>query len=103
MNATIHKCPICDWSHTEPMNDIPADALAGVFGMGVMANIAIKRRNERIEEALSGHLKSHPVLDWVKKVVELQSQVERLQRDRESLAGFAAEVAKRFEMPNLKS
>lgn len=78
MNATRHHCAICDWYHEEPIATVSADALAGVFGPGVMAQVAINRRAGRIEEALEKHLKTHSLIEWVRKVTALQSELDRL-------------------------
>jgi hypothetical protein len=78
MNATRHRCPLCDWYHEEPIATVSADALASVFGPGIMAQIAINRRAERIEELLHKHLKTHSLVEWVQKVSSLQWELNQL-------------------------
>lgn len=78
MNSTRHHCPVCDWYHEEPIAKVSNDMLAGVFGPGIMAQLAMNNRTQRIEEALERHLKGHSLVDWVKKVTSLQWELDQL-------------------------
>jgi hypothetical protein len=78
MNSTRHHCPLCEWYHEEPIASVSSDALASVFGPGIMAQVAINRCAERIEEALDKHLRTHTLVEWVKKVSSLQWELDQL-------------------------
>jgi hypothetical protein len=80
MHARIN-CPLCDWHYDVPELDprIDSNTLAGVFGHGIMANIAINRRNEETERKLNEHLSTHKLVEWAKKVSALETEL-RLMR-----------------------
>lgn len=71
-------CPLCDW-HLEPEPpDYGLYTLADVFGLGVMQAVAYNRHLEETEQALRQHLAGHPLVEWVRKVAELQAEVGKL-------------------------
>lgn len=72
-------CPLCAWYHTVPPLVADTGALASVFGPGVMAQHALNEHQQRIEEALDAHLKTHTTVEWVKKVTSLKERNDRLQ------------------------
>jgi hypothetical protein len=71
-------CPLCDWHMTEEGQDVSPDALASVFGIGVMAAIARNDRLEKTERTLREHLSTHSLAEWVRKVADLQAEVSKL-------------------------
>lgn len=78
------NCPLCDWHLDPEPPDFGAGMLADVFGLGVMQNIAWQRHHEDVERQLREHLAGHDLVEWVRKVAELQALVE----------GMTAEAAK---------
>jgi len=76
-------CPLCDWHLDAEPPDVSPYALADVFGIGVMAAIARDKHLQDVERELRGHLGSHELAEWVRKVAELTALVE----------GMTAEVA----------
>lgn len=76
----IYHCPLCDWTHTEPHRFVDPNALAGVFGYGVMTMVAENEKRERTEQALKQHLGSHTTVQWVTKVNALQREIDALKR-----------------------
>lgn len=86
---TIFHCPCCSWAHEEPeLKTEVTDpmSLAGVFGFGVFAAVAISQRNQRIEQTLADHFATHKPLDWIRRIVELEGQL-RLERALTSKQG----------------
>lgn len=80
MSAIRITCPLCDWHYDVPPLDprISANTLAGVFGLGIMASIAINRRNEETEVRLQEHLQIHKLHEWVSKITALQAELNQL-------------------------
>lgn len=78
----VFSCPIdgCGWFHVEPELDqrIEPHTLAGVFGHGVMAQVATNQRAERIERSLRQHLATHSALEWLKTVHAMSGQRDAL-------------------------
>lgn len=74
------NCPLCEWHYeVKPLDPrIDVNTLAGVFGHGVVANIAINRQNEATEAALDAHLKTHTLVEWVRKVSSLETEIRLL-------------------------
>lgn len=73
------NCPLCEWHYDiPPLPPVTSDTLASVFGHGVMINIAINRQNEKTEEALNDHLKTHSLVEWVNKVCTLERELNLL-------------------------
>ncbi len=86
---TIFHCPCCSWVHDEPElkpEVIDPTTLAGQFGLGVFAAVAISQRNLRIEGALRRHFETHTPLDWIRKIGELE-QLLSLERALTSRQG----------------
>ena len=83
MTAPTIRCPLCEWTYTVP--PLPAgveeNALAGVFGPGVMLLSAINRRAADTEVRLSEHFNTHPLPEWLRKVTELQAQIKTQQAE----------------------
>lgn len=80
MRITRLQCPVCDWQYLVPPLDagLGAGTLAGVFGPGIMLNVAINQRNEASECALKAHLETHTLVEWVSKVTKLQAELDEL-------------------------
>src|SRR6185312_11911398 len=74
-------CPLCDWQYGEKVVYVSPDVLAGVFGTGVMQAVARQQRQQRIEDALDAHLRTHTHLQWLQKVMDLQTEIETLRGD----------------------
>lgn len=75
-SATVEviACPLdnCEWQHAEPTVDVPGNALAGVFGFGVMANVAHVQRAQRVETALSKHFANHKTAHYLRTITRLR-------------------------------
>ena len=71
-------CPLCDW-HLDADPPVVAPAtLAHVFGMGVMTAAAVAQHAGQVERDLRKHLETHSLVEWVRKVTELQGEVAAL-------------------------
>lgn len=81
----VMNCPLCAWTYAAPPLDprLNAGTLAGVFGPGVIAQIAANRQAEDTERALQAHLQGHTLVEWVQKV----SALERENAELRQLAG----------------
>jgi len=96
--ATIHYCQICDWSHTEPGLDVPPEALAQVFGAGVMTAVADTQRCERIERALQTHVDGHSRLEFITALSAIARTVVRREMDmRLTFIGYSMEQRREIE------
>ena len=71
-------CPLCDWHMDAEPPDVGIYTLGDVFGFGVMQAIAHSDFLQETERELREHLNSHPLVEWVRKVAELNREVERL-------------------------
>lgn len=80
MSVAQIDCPLCDWHYEVPALDprLGADTLASVFGSGIMLQHAIDSWARKIEELLDKHLKTHSLLEWVRKVSDLQHEIKLL-------------------------
>ncbi len=76
----VRECPICDWKHEAERPQVPAGALASVFGPGVMSAVAMQQHAWDIERALDAHFRTHSTVDWVKATVALRARVAELER-----------------------
>lgn len=79
--AELHiTCPLCSWKHEQPALDprINESTLAGVFGPGIMLNVARNRRTEETERAFKEHLQTHTLAQWVGKVTALEHELALL-------------------------
>jgi hypothetical protein len=72
------KCSLCDWHMDATPPDVSHQALAGVFGYGVMSAIAHNEHLEKVESHLKQHLSSHSLMEWVRKVSEQEAELARL-------------------------
>lgn len=73
-----YECPLCDWKHDEPFLDISPDALASVFGTGMMQVVGANQQAQRVEEALRKHFATHTTEQWLTKVTRLQKECDAL-------------------------
>lgn len=105
MPTTIHHCPICDWTHVEPAVHVPADALAGVFGRGVMSTVADIQRMERIERAIAQHIGEHSAVDFVQALTTMARAVHRRETTQTLMgmsgpmgySGFSTDMRRKIE------
>lgn len=76
----IISCPLCQWRYEiKPLDPrLNADTLASVFGPGIMFQTALNRQTEETEKALREHFSGHKIEEWVRKVTEQASEIERL-------------------------
>lgn len=76
----LYHCPLCEWAHEEPNIDerINEASLASVFGVGVMQQVAMSNRAQKIERAIEEHLATHTTVEWVRKVSELNAEIKKL-------------------------
>lgn len=75
------KCPLCPWTYdVPPLTDQQRDPmlLAAVFGPGVMSQVALSQNARETEALLAQHLDTHTLVEWVRKVTELEREVARL-------------------------
>lgn len=81
-NTTVLRCPVkgCDFTHVEDTTPVAPEALAGVFGFGVMTAVALHQRAWRLEGVLERHFDTHTPLDWLRTVNELRQQLEEIGR-----------------------
>lgn len=77
-HGAIFHCPLCAWKFEVAPVAVDANTLAGVFGPQTMRHVANTSRLERIERALHDHLSEHSLVDWLKKVRELEDIRARL-------------------------
>lgn len=71
-HGAIFQCPLCDWKlEVAPVY---------IIGRGVIPMTANYSRHERIERDLHDHLSQHSLVDWVKKVRELENRIADLTR-----------------------
>ena len=52
----VRECPICDWKHEAEPPKVPPEALASVFGPGVMSMVAMQQHAQDIERALAAFI-----------------------------------------------
>ena len=73
----VFKCVVddCPWELEDRHPEVSMDALATVFGRGVMSSIARDQHHRQIEEATDAHLKTHSVLEWARTVSRLRSEL----------------------------
>lgn len=57
---------------------MPRTLLRGFSEPLALANIMLRQKNERVEEALSKHLTSHTTEEWLQKVSSLQWELNQL-------------------------
>lgn len=74
----VLKCPLCTFEHVEILAPISNDALAGVFGTGVMRAAAVAQHHEKIELALRTHLSTHSLAEWVAAVTSRDERIADL-------------------------
>jgi hypothetical protein len=74
----VIACPLddCEWQHTEPVVDVPANTLANVFGFGVMTCAAHVLRTQRVETALSRHFADHKVEEYLRTITRQHDELE---------------------------
>jgi len=75
VRVEIYHCPLCEWEHREPFLPVSDHTLANVFGPGIMANVAFNQKNQRVEQALDDHLRTHTVLEWLGKINKLEAEL----------------------------
>lgn len=71
----VRECPICDWKHEAERPQVPAGALASVFGPGVMSAVAMQQHAQDIERALDAHFRTHSTVDWVRATARLRATI----------------------------
>ena len=76
--TTRIDCPLCDWHMDAEPPDVGLYTLGDVFGLGVMQAVATNQFLEKTEREVHEHLSSHPLVEWVQKVAELNRKVEQL-------------------------
>lgn len=81
------KCPLCPWEHDATPPDVSSNALASVFGYGVMSAIAFNEHLQKTEKAVKDHLGSHSLVEWVRKVSEQEAELTRLRGEQERKTG----------------
>lgn len=81
-NTTVLKCPLdgCTWEHVEPANEVSPEALAGMFGFGVMTAVAAQQRACRVEDALRSHFEGHKAEDFLRTITRQQQVIGELHR-----------------------
>lgn len=87
--STVWECPMpgCDWTFVERPPGIAEQpgALAGIFGTGVFAAIAVNARVTRTEEALAAHMGTHEIAEWVAALVHAQDKLAAARKERERI------------------
>ena len=87
MTVPTIRCPLCRWAYTVP--PLPAgideNTLADGCGPGVLLAYVRNKRAAEVESHLSDHFDTHPLPDWVRKVTELQAQIEQQKAEIERL------------------
>jgi hypothetical protein len=108
---TVIPCLLCDWAYqVKPLDSrLNSDTLAGVFGPGIMLQTALNRQAEETERELEAHLKTHALVEWVKKVTAQQQEIarcrqehledlDRMERASEAIEKLNAELNQRAGM-----
>lgn len=78
MPEQVIRCPLCDWQTDGTPPEVSYQALADVFGYGVMQQVAFNEHLQKVERRLREHLDSHSLVEWVRKVSELEAELTRL-------------------------
>ncbi|MFJ5984231.1 hypothetical protein [Lentzea sp. NPDC092896] len=78
VTVEVISCPLdnCAWQHAEPVVDVPANALANIFGSGVMTGVAQVQRAQRVEDALQQHFASHKVEQYLRTITRLRADLK---------------------------
>lgn len=100
--GTHFPCPLedCEWMLFVPELDVDDTALAGVFGMGIMASVAAMRQAESTELQLERHLLGHTIQDWARTVASLKQQRdEAMSMAREAMEVAVSQVGPTFTTP----
>lgn len=92
MSAVRINCPLCNWVMDAEAPDVGPGAFAGIFGIGVMRAVALSEHFQATERQLREHLETHSLVEWVRKVTELEDLV----------AGMTAEFGRLQGMPSLR-
>lgn len=73
-SVDVISCPLddCEWNHAEPVVDVPANALANIFGPGVMTSVAQVQCAQRIEDALQKHFGGHRADEYLRTITSLR-------------------------------
>ncbi|MGH2509068.1 MAG: hypothetical protein ACRDHZ_16945 [Ktedonobacteraceae bacterium] len=75
-----YNCPLCDWHHDEKRMPIHPNALASVFGAGMMQTVGVQQKTWRVEQALKDHFATHTTVQWLDKVTSLQHELDVLKQ-----------------------
>lgn len=102
----VRQCPICDWKHEAEPPKVPNEALASVFGAGVMAAVAMQQHAHDVERALDAHFRTHSTVEWVKASAALRWRNDQLRRVLHGIVSNrftedAAEVEAAYEAAHL--
>lgn len=77
----VIRCPLCDWTTDGTPPAVSVGMLADVFGYGVMQAVAYNDHLRKLEERLREHFTTHALAEWVRKITELQAELDRLKID----------------------
>lgn len=69
----VMACPLCDWKHEIEPPQVPTEALASVFGPGVMTAVAMSQHAQDVERALEQHFRTHATVDWLRANTALRA------------------------------
>lgn len=90
---TRYECPLssCDWRHdVDPIEGATwAVKVGDALGVGLTGLIAshVHMRAAETERALEKHLRTHGLVEFVREIVELRAEVDRLEDERSDLRG----------------
>lgn len=75
-------CPVdgCGWLHTRIPPMVEPDALASVFGVGVMSAVAKARELQETEQLVRQHMAGHTDEEYLRTITRLQGRVAELER-----------------------
>ncbi len=79
--STIH-CPIddCTWTYDITLRNVPAEALAGAFGPGVMAAVAAHQDQQRTEREVELHMDRHKPIEFLRTITRLNGLLDDMSR-----------------------
>jgi hypothetical protein len=69
MSDQVFTCPLCSWKLVVTPTTVSDDALASVFGPGIMAAHARNESARKVEESLQAHFETHKMPEWVTAIV----------------------------------
>lgn len=72
-------CPLCAWEGVvRGPTVVDPNALAGIFGVGVLSSVALNNFHTIIEATLREHFQTHTLAEWVLAVKQRDDRIKEL-------------------------